>query len=133
MTMTVDYPSKGPTPEQIAKLPKWAQEHIEGLDRRVVIAERTLKEYGDTQTESPFFYDDYLCIGGGSPQFARKYIQTHKVSVVKDGVRVDVLLRMDEKGIEISWGDEDRTCREVAMIPTSFQKIKLVQKEHIRQ
>lgn len=132
MTMTVDYPDKKPTAEQISKLPKWAQEHIESLDRRVVIAERTLKEYHDTQTPSEFFYDDYLCIGGGSPTFARKYIQTHKISVVRHGVRADILLRMEDKGIEISWSDEDRTCREIAMVPTSFQKIKLVKKEDIR-
>lgn len=133
MTMTVDYPDKGPTPEQIAKLPKWAQEHIANLDRRMVLAERTLNEYKDAQTPSEFFFDDLLCIGGGSPKHIRKYIQTHKITVVRDGVRVDVLLRLDEKGIEIGWSDEDRGCREIAMIPTSFQKIKLVQKEHIRQ
>lgn len=121
-----------PTPEQLEKLPKWAQEHIKDLNRRMVIAERTLKEYQDAQTPSEFFYDDYLCIGGGSPQHARRYVQTHKISVVKDGVRADVLLRHDEPGIEISWGDEKRTCREVALVPTSFQKIKLVTKDHIR-
>ena len=122
-----------PTPEQIEKLPKWAQEHIKDLDRRMVIAERTLNEYKDTQTPSAFFVDDLVCIGGGSPKFMRKYIQTNKISVVRDGVRVDILLRQDEKGIEIAWSDEDRGCRELAMVPTSFQKIKVVKKEDIRQ
>jgi hypothetical protein len=132
MTLTVDYPDNKPTPEQIAKLPKWAQELIANLDRRVVLSERALREHMDSQTPSEFFIDDYLCIGGGSPVATRRYVQTHKISVAKDGVRADILLRMDEPGIEISWGDEKRTCREVAMVPTSFQKIKLVTKEHIR-
>lgn len=121
-----------PTPEQIAKLPKWAQEHIADLDRRMVVAERSLKEYEDAQTPSEFFYDDLLCIGGKSPQNVRRYVQTHRISIVRDGIRADVLLRHDEPGIEISWGDEHRGCREVAMIPTSFQKIKLLSKDKMR-
>jgi len=122
-----------PTPEQLEKLPKWAQEYIKDLDRRMVVSERTLKEYTDTQTPAEFFIDDLVCIGEGSPKFMRKFIQTNKMSVLRDGVRVDILLRHDEKGIEIGWSDEQRGCREIAMIPTSFQKIKLVQKEDIRR
>ncbi len=132
MTMQVDYPDNTPTAEKIAKLPKWAQEHIANLDRRMELAERKLKEFEDAQTPSEFFYDDYVCVGDGSPPNVRRYVQTHKISVVRDGVRVDIMLRLDEKGIEISWGDEFRGCREIAMVPTSFQKIKLVKKEDIR-
>lgn len=121
-----------PTQEQIAKLPKWAQEHIENLDRRVVVSERALKEFTDTQTESAFFYDDYLCIGEGTPKFVRKYIQTYKISVVRDGIQVDVLLRQDDPGIEIGWGGTNHAMKEVAMVPISFQKVKIVPKEKMR-
>ena len=121
-----------PTPEQIAKLPKWAQEYIEDLSRRTEIAGRALKEYTDSQTPSPFFFDDFLPVGGESPQFSRTYVQTHKICVVKDGVRVDVLLRDDEPGIEVSWGDEKRGMRETPMIPISYQKIKILPKDQLR-
>ena len=120
------------TPEQIAKLPKWAQIHIANLDRRVVLSERALKEYQDGQTPSPFFYEDFLCVGGGPPKHTTTYIQTHKVSVIHEGVRADIMLRLDEPCIQIGWGDEHRGCREVAMIPTSFQQIKLLQKNRMR-
>lgn len=121
-----------PTTEQIATLPKWAQEHIKSLDRRVVISERTLQEYCDTQTKSPFFYEELLCFGGETPQFVRKYIQTYGISVIRDGVRVDILLRHDESGIEVSWGSDDRLIWEIPMIPVSHQKIKIVPRDKLR-
>ena len=43
-----------PTQEQIEKLPRWAREYIRGLERRTVIAERTLLEFCDNQTPSRF-------------------------------------------------------------------------------
>ena len=112
------------------KLPRWVREHIEQLDRRAVIAERALKEYKDTQTESPYFYDEYLCIGDGKPQWYRKYVQTHKISVLHQGVQVDVLLRPDDPSIEISWSNAQN--REVPMIPIAYQKIKIVDKQELK-
>ena len=122
-----------PTPEQIAKLPKWAQDHIKNLDRRMVVAERTLKEYQDAQTPSPVFYDDLLCVGEGGPKHVRRFVQTRRISIVNDGIRVDVMVRGDgDKGVEVSWGDDGRLCREVAMVPISFQKMKILTKEDMR-
>lgn len=121
-----------PLPEQIAKLPKWAQEHIADLQRRTAEAERTFREYNDSQTPSKFFYDDYVCIGGASPEHSKKYVQTDRMTVIAHGVRLDILVRNEEKGIEIQWDDEKRHCREIAFVPQSFQKAKLVTKENIR-
>ncbi len=121
-----------PTPEQIAKLPKWAQEYIENLDRRVVIAERELKKMQDSQTPSEFYIDDVLCIGEGTPQHARRYVQTHKMTVEHDGVKLTILLRQDEKGIDLQWNNTSRLMSEVAMVPLSFNKVKIVAKEFMR-
>jgi len=121
-----------PTPEQIAKLPKWVQDHIRDLERRTKVAERAVKEYGDTQTVSNVFYEDFLCIGGGSPKITRKYVQSDRITVLRDDIRLDVLLRQEEPGIEVWWSDEDRGMREIAMVPTSFQKMRLLRKDHMR-
>ena len=118
-----------PTPEQIAKLPKWAQEHIENLDRRAVIAERTLKEYYDNQTPSEFFIEDY---DSSASKMVKKYIQTHKIAVERNGVHVEVILRLDEKGIDISYWSDDRIVREIALVPKGFNSITLIAKEHMR-
>ena len=121
-----------PPPEQIAKLPKWAQEHIADLQRRTAEAERAFREYTDSQTPSRIFYDDYVCIGGGSPEHSKKYIQSDRPTIMAHGVRLDVLVRDEEKGIEIQWDDEKRHYHEIAFLPQSFQKAKLVTKENIR-
>jgi hypothetical protein len=121
-----------PTPEQIEKLPRWAQEHIKDLDRRMVVAERAVAEYKDSQTPSEFYYEDHLCIGGGSPQLIRRYIQTNRMTIEHAGVQVDVLVREGDPEIEIGWSDPTRMCREVAMVPKSFQQIKIIHPKHIR-
>lgn len=121
-----------PTPEQIAKLPKWAQEHVEDLERRTRNAEKALRDNLDTQTVSPFRVEDYVCIGDGGGKHITRYVQTHKMTVVHDGVHVDILLRLDDPGIEVSWSGEGRMIKEIACIPTSFQKIKLVSREKMR-
>lgn len=122
-----------PTPEQLEKLPKWAQEHIKNLDRRMVVAERTLQEFNDNQTPSKFYYDDYVCVGGGSPQYVRRYVQTTKMTVEHADVQVDVLVRGGENEIEISWSDLNRFVREIAMVPKSYQQIKIIHPKHIRE
>lgn len=133
MTMIVDYPDDSkPSPEKVAKLPKWAQEYIADLERRQKTAETHFREHIDKQTPSDMFYDEYLCVGEKSDSF-RRYVQTDRLTVQHDGVRLDILLRPEDKGIELQWDDEHRRCREIAMVPTSFQKVKLIRKEDIRQ
>ena len=122
-----------PTPEQLAKLPKWAQEHIADLERRVVLAERTLQEYNDSQTPSEFFYEDFNRMGGNdSTKSIRRYIQTYRMTVERDGVQVDVLLRQDDPGIEISFSSSNRLVSQVAMVAASFNKIIILPKDKLR-
>ena len=120
-----------PTPEQIAKLPKWAQERMEDLERRTRVAERALKENLDAQTPSEFYVEEYLSTGEGSDKHVRRYIQTYKMAVEHDGVKLTILLRQDEKGIDLQW-NSNRLMNEVALVPLSFNKVKIVAKEFMR-
>lgn len=132
MTLIVDHPDKSPTPEQIAKLPKWAQEHIADLARRQANAERALNDFKDNQTPSEFYTEEYLCVGAKSNEYVKRYIQAHKVCVERDGVKLTILLRQDEKGLDLQWQSTDRLMNEVALVPTSFNKVKIVSKECMR-
>jgi len=120
-----------PTPEQLEKLPKWAQEYIKDLDRRMIVAERTLKEYTDSQTVSKIFYDDIVCVGGGSPAILRRYVQSQNIEINHAGVGLRASI-FGQESIELSWSNELRGLSEVAMIPLSFGKLKLVTRENMR-
>lgn len=122
------------TPEQLAKLPKWAQEHIADLTRQMDVAKRTLNEFTDSQTPSDFYVEEMLCLteGNQNNKFVKRYIQSHKVDVEHDGVRLTILLRQDEKGIDLQWYSADRHMSEVAMVPLGFNKVKIVAKELMR-
>lgn len=116
-----------PTPEQLDKLPKWAQEHIASTERRATDAERTLREYLDNQTPTEFYVDDYR--GGG---IHKNYIQTYKMTVERGGIIVRINLREDEKGVDISWESKNRLVREIAVVATGFNQIRVLAKEDMR-
>ena len=81
-----------PTPEQIAKLPQWAQEHIKYLNMERDTAIRALNEHIDHQTPSPLYWDQYLSTGEGNsggltgPTNKRFYVQNHRMTVEHAGV-----------------------------------------------
>ena len=110
------------------KLPKWAQEHIKDLKRERDVAIRELKGYLDYQTPSPFFVSDYFCTGEEN-QFVKRYIQTHRMCIDHAGVFLDILLRDDT--IELKWDAGQYNIRDVAMIPQSYQSIRLVARENM--
>jgi len=116
-----------PTPQQIAKLPKWAQDHIKDLSRQREVTIRTLNESLDKQTPSPFYYEDNLCTGEQSgPVRKRIYVQTHWLYVEWEGVQLQILLREGQRQIDLKWYDQIGNCRDVAFIPSSYQSARLV-------
>ena len=121
-----------PTPEQIAKLPKWAQERIADLERRTRVAEAAVKNYLDSQTPSEFYVEEYVSTGEGSDKHVKRFVQTYKMAVEHDGVKLTILLRQDEKGIDLQWNSTNRLMNEVALVPLSFNKVKIVAKEFMR-
>ena len=120
------------TEEQLAKLPRWAQEHIHNLERRMDVAERTLMEFKDNQTPSGIFYKEYCCIGEGTPATLTRFVQAESITVQAHGVRVHASINDSRKVVELQWGDTNAISTDVAFIPESFQKARLVNKIHMR-
>jgi hypothetical protein len=58
------------------KLPKWAYEYIQNLERECCAAVDTLKKFHDSQTPSDFFIDTWTTLKG-----EKHYIQTDKITV----------------------------------------------------
>lgn len=124
------------TPEQIAKLPKWAQEHVRFISMQRDAAVKALNRFNDSQTESPFFVEDHVCSGESSgPSTKKMFIQAYCMSVNWRGV----LLKIDANdygqsghGIRLQWNGADRTIEEIAFIPTSFQSAKILTKKDMR-
>jgi hypothetical protein len=127
-----------PTQQQLAKLPKWAQEHIRVIERERETAVEALNKYIDSQTESPFYTDDVICTGEGiGPSFKRRYFQGYKLTAEHAGVRLRIHLAGEhdgqrEYGIELSWEAMDKGTRIVCMAPTARQQVQLISKENLR-
>ena len=121
-----------PSQEQIDKLPKWATEHIKDLTRRTLTAEKKFTEYTDSQTPSDIYHGDHICIGDSSPQSHRRYVQSDKISIEYHNVLLNIYLRPEEKFIDLQWSMSDHLTGDVAMIPVSFNKVKLISKKNMR-
>jgi hypothetical protein len=91
------------------KLPKWAQEYIVNIERERDVAIRTLNEFTDSQTPSPFWYDEMVCLGEPTPHGdrgpteKRHYIQAHRMTVKVGTGEIDFFLR-EPNVLEISSG-----------------------------
>ena len=120
--------------ERIAKLPKWAREYIEKLERERDIAVRDLRQSLDTQTPSPFFVEDRVSGGKvGTWDYKCRYVQTHKITVEYKGIHLEVYAKLDENGIDLQWGSPDEgPHHDIALIPASHQSARLVSKENMR-
>lgn len=124
-----------PTEEQIAKLPKWAQDHIKEITRERELSVRALNQYCDDSTPSPFEILDFVCTGEqAGPSAKARYIQAHSLRVKWRGVE----LRIDAndygvsgKGIRLQW-EPDGYGKDCAMIPLSYNSVKLVCKEYMQ-
>ncbi len=131
-----------PTPEQLAKLPQWAQKHINDLVQERKVAVNALNSYIDNQTPSKFYVEDYHCLGEQrGPTQKRKYFDTRRITVEHAGIMLNVYCeygehmdaQSDAKGsIKLQWEDLDRSMRHIAMIPQSFQQVHLVARDNMR-
>lgn len=113
----------------IAKLPKWAQAHIKDLDRRAFVSERTLREYHDNSTPSEFFTEDY---DTDRQKMVRRYVQTHKMEILRNGLRITIINRQDDPGVDITWCDEERSTYQVPCIPQGLNHVRIVLKKDLR-
>ena len=112
--------------DKIMNLPKWAQEHIADLQRERDVSIRTLNEFCDKQTLSPFCFEDNPCTGEISGPVSKKhYVQAYKMEVNHVGISLSVsTFRKD--CIELQWGKTDHFIEGIAFIPTSYMAAKLV-------
>jgi len=117
----------------LSKLPRWARDRITTLERQRETAIQALNEYLDDQTPSRFYMDDILSTGENvGPTFKRRYIQGRQIWAEHAGIYFHVHLR-DSDEIELQWGGLPvHSSTEVAMIPSTHQRVRLVSKEKMR-
>ncbi len=117
--------------EQIAKLPKWAQEHIRNLSRERQVAVDALNKWVDEQTPAPFRIDELECLGEQQgPTRKVRYIQGTRLQVYFADVRLDVTLR--DKAIDLQWGTPRNHAGDICFQPRSFQSAYLIAKTNMR-
>jgi len=110
--------------EQFNKLPKYAQEHIEELQRDRDLAIKKLNDFLDSQTPSPIYVDDMIAFSGG-PKQIRQYVHGQRVFFEKDGVTLEVSLFDDYRNIEMRYYQTKRLTGSVALTPVSHQHLRL--------
>lgn len=117
--------------EQIARLPKWAQEHIRDLARQREAAIAQLARFTDEQTPSPIFIDEWASTGESrGPTARRRYIQSNVVCFRHAGLRLDVALKSDS--LSLQWEPQAGASIDAALIPESFCQARLTTKENMR-
>jgi hypothetical protein len=124
-----------PTPEQIAKLPKWAQDHIQNIERERFTAVRALNEYCDETTKSPFVIEDSVCTGESTgPSTKRRYIQAPSMKVEYGGVELRISANdyNGRRGIELSWSTLNYGHDDICMSPLCRNSVELITKEAMR-
>jgi hypothetical protein len=121
-----------PTTEQLLRLPKWAQEQIRDLTRQRDTAVRKLFEFEDNQTPSKVWSEDMLHVGS-RPTLVRHYFQANDVEIEHAGVHLMVRgLHDDKSPMHLSWrpaGEGGWSYADVALIPESYQQVRLVAME----
>lgn len=108
------------TDARIAKLPKWAQEHIVKLGRRADEAEKTLSGYEDDQTPSKVWHGDLR-------NDSKHFVQTSRITVEHADVILEVNMYEDDR-IRLSWrpSGEGYHHGDICFIPSSYQQARLV-------
>lgn len=113
-----------PTLEQIAKLPKWAREHIEHLARRADDTQTMIHQILDDQTKSKISTDIYA-----DGAFCKVYFNaSEQLHIEHAGVFLKVNLRTEDR-IELQWSTHEFGLGDCCFIPSSYQQARLVHPE----
>ncbi len=112
-----------PTPEQLAKLPKWAQEHIRVSDMRLREAKEDLDALRQNK-ESPFYYQPDISSG------PKVFVPAYSIICEYKGVVVEISPRQSGNGISLQWSAGGHN--EAAFIPRSWQQAEIISKENMR-
>ena len=116
--------------DRMTSLPKWAQDHIRDLQRQRDVALRALNTFCDKQTPSSIYVEDNPCTGEETgPVNKRHYIQSHTVTIKH--ARVWLIVLCQDDSIHLHFGNEDESCRNIALQPIASNAIRLVAKEYL--
>ncbi len=124
-----------PTPEQLAKLPKWAQEHMKDLERDADKYKEVARHFMEAQTPTPF-YTELWDVEMGK----RVYIKTENATICAEyaGCKVSLFLaRKDDVqrpyGIEIKMEELNRRgmSQNVVFLPNSIGTIFIMHKDNL--
>lgn len=115
-----------PTKEQLARLPKWAQQHMAALQRERDTAVKAFREYEDGQTPSKIWCERLTYLDGSGPTLHRNYFQADSIEMEYAGVHLDVNLR-NADGIKLCWrpAGSSVTMGPICLIPESYQQVRL--------
>lgn len=116
--------------EKLARLPKWAKEHIAELTRQRDAAVDAMRKAAATKKPSPIYVEDYVCVGSGGPDRVRTYIDNYSVTVEYAGVVAEVSTHSLE-GIEVRFGPADHLFGEIMVVPKHLGGITLVNPIHM--
>lgn len=119
-----------PTAEQIAKLPKWAQEHIQTLERQRREVVGVLEDFTQANNTGPVRCRIMVSDGEGvGPSHREVRFDAHWIEIDHAGVSLSITLAHDE--IRVAYSQEKRASGCVYLKPTSFQQFTLKDKlEH---
>ena len=112
--------------------PKWIQMLVANLKRERDTAIQALNKWNDSQTPSKIWAEDIVCLGEQKgPSFKKHFIQSRRVTIEHAGVHLDILIR--DQQIELGWSGLDHGMDEIALIPESFQKCRLLHPKNMRR
>lgn len=111
--------------EKLAKLPKYAQEYIEDLERTLETAEETLDRYVNVNQDGQFSFGDLVCLK--ETRALERKVDAIRMRVEHADIHLEVSIAHDDR-IELRWtaGPDKYGLGDVAFIPTSYQHAKLI-------
>ena len=74
----------------LTKLPRYAQDFIQDLQRQRDVAVEKLDQFTDGQTKSRIYVHDFSCTDS-PPEFRKKYVQASRIDMVLSENEEDVL------------------------------------------
>jgi len=116
----------------LTRLPKWAQDHIKTLQRERDNAVRALNEYCDSQTPSKIYVDhNESLVEQAGASTKRQFVQSEKVTIEHGNVLLNVATVYGQD-ISLQWSAPNYRTLDIAFIPESYCRARLVAKEYMR-
>ena len=112
-----------PTSEQIAKLPKWAQDHIENLSRQRKAAVAELDEFVAKHESGAVAVRLMTSDNDGGPTQRQVRFDAHWLEIQHEGIKLDITLAEGE--LRLAYADRGNRRDAVHFVPTSHQQFAL--------